>query len=133
MTVGQESFTEALLTPEHPVPDGLIDPAGRPAGKRFDVYRNNVAVSLTGALETAFPVIRKLVGDVFGVEAMDDAGGQFADAKGLTVGEQVIELVTVRRKGRLQVENRPEVRLHLPDSFADGKLAAKPRLEKRCG
>ena len=63
MSVGQDSFTEALLTPEHPIPDGLIDPAGRPAGKRFDVYRNNVAVSLTEALETAFPVIRKLVGD----------------------------------------------------------------------
>ncbi len=60
---GQAIFTEALFDPSRAVPDGLIDPAGRPAGKRFDVYRNNVAVSLTEALERGFPVIRKLLGD----------------------------------------------------------------------
>ncbi len=47
------------------MPSGLTDPQGRPAGKRFAVYRNNVAVSLTEALETAFPVVRKLVGEEF--------------------------------------------------------------------
>ncbi len=64
MTVSQDSFVEALLTPDQPVPHGLSDPEGRAAGKRFDVYRNNVAVSLTDALETAFPVIAKLLGEV---------------------------------------------------------------------
>ena len=63
MTVGQDHFTEALLTPDAAIPEGLTDPEGRPAGRRFNVYRNNVAVSLTEALETAFPVIRKLVGE----------------------------------------------------------------------
>ncbi len=65
MSVGQTPFTEAILDPERAVPDGLIDPAGRPAGKRFAVYRNNVVVSLTEALGTAFPVIKKLLGDQF--------------------------------------------------------------------
>lgn len=38
---------------------------GSHATKRFDVYRNNVAVSLSDALESTFPVIRMLVGDKF--------------------------------------------------------------------
>jgi hypothetical protein len=62
MTSSQTTFVEALLAPDLPVPDGLVDPAGLPAGKRFDVYRNNVAVSLADALETAFPVLAKLLG-----------------------------------------------------------------------
>lgn len=62
MTVGQTAFTQALLNPEAAIPDGLIDPEGRPAGKRFNVYRNNVIVSLMDAMETAFPVVQKLIG-----------------------------------------------------------------------
>lgn len=62
---GQAEFLSALLDAECPAPDGVLGPSGRPAGKRFDVYRNNVVVSLTEALETGFPVVRKLVGDAF--------------------------------------------------------------------
>lgn len=65
MNVGQADFTRAILDPDLDVPAGLTDPQGRPAGKRFAVYRNNVAVSLTEALETAYPVIRKLLGEEF--------------------------------------------------------------------
>lgn len=60
--VGQTDFTAALLAPDLPVPPGLCDPQGRPAGKRFDVYRNNVTVSLMKALETAFPALAKALG-----------------------------------------------------------------------
>jgi Putative DNA-binding domain len=55
----------ALLDPEAAVPLGLTDPEGRPAPKRFSVYRNNVASSLIRALEAAFPNVRKLVGNEF--------------------------------------------------------------------
>jgi hypothetical protein len=61
----QAQFAQALLNPEAAVPEGLVDPEGRPAPKRFSVYRNNVASSLTRALEAAFPTVRKLVGDEF--------------------------------------------------------------------
>lgn len=63
MNVGQTDFRTAILDARVAAPAGLIDPDGRPAGKRFDVYRNNVAVSLTEALKTAFPVIHKLLGE----------------------------------------------------------------------
>ena len=63
--ISQDAFTAALLDPNAPTPAGLIDPQGKTAPKRFAVYRNNVAVSLTEALSTAFPVILKLVGEEF--------------------------------------------------------------------
>ncbi|MEM7438498.1 MAG: DNA-binding domain-containing protein [Pseudomonadota bacterium] len=62
MGVTQLAFTTALLDPDVDVPEGLIGPDGRPAGKRFNVYRNNVIVSLMDAMEDAFPVISKLIG-----------------------------------------------------------------------
>ncbi|SLN44241.1 hypothetical protein PSA7680_02236 [Pseudoruegeria aquimaris] len=62
-SVSQGTFTRAILDAGQPVPEGLLDPEGRPAGRRFSVYRNNVAVSLTEALATAFPVIEKLIGE----------------------------------------------------------------------
>ncbi|MCR8723045.1 HvfC/BufC N-terminal domain-containing protein [Frigidibacter sp. ROC022] len=61
----QPGFVAALLDPDAAVPPGLIGPDGRPAGKRFDVYRNNVTVSLIDALEQSFPCIFKLVGEEF--------------------------------------------------------------------
>jgi len=62
---GQAAFAGALLDPAQAPPEGLENPFGGPAGKRFDVYRNNVAASLIAALETGFPTVRRLVGDDF--------------------------------------------------------------------
>ena len=61
----QSAFTAALLDPSAAIPAGVVDPQGRPAPKRFSVYRNNIASGLTRAMEASFPVIRKLVGDQF--------------------------------------------------------------------
>lgn len=61
----QDSFATALLDPDRPAPAGLFGVDGRPAGARFDVYRNNVVASLIEALGTGFPVVRALVGEAF--------------------------------------------------------------------
>jgi Putative DNA-binding domain len=58
-------FSAAILNPELPVPEGLHGPEARKADKRYAVYRNNVTVSLIGAMETNFPAVRRLVGDEF--------------------------------------------------------------------
>lgn len=62
---GQTAFRQALLDPAAPVPEGLAGPGGGPAARRFAVYRNNVAVALTEALEAAFPIVRRIVGEAF--------------------------------------------------------------------
>lgn len=63
--MNQNLFAAALLDPDAPLPKGIIDPRGRPAPKRFAVYRNNVASSLTEVLKTGFPTVVKLVGEDF--------------------------------------------------------------------
>lgn len=74
--VSQDMFRAALLDAARPVPDGLIDGADQPAGRRYNVYRNNVAVSLTEALATGFPVITKLLGQ----QNMDGLSGLYLRA-----------------------------------------------------
>ena len=76
MSAGQDSFRAALLDPLAPVPDRLSDGQTRPVGRRFNVYRNNVAVSLTEALHTGFPIIARLLG----AENMDGLAGAFLRA-----------------------------------------------------
>ena len=62
MITTQTEFRAALLDPASPSPEGVRNPDGMHATKRFDVYRNNVIVGLMDAMETAFPVIQKLIG-----------------------------------------------------------------------
>jgi hypothetical protein len=54
-------FSRGLLDPAAPVPsvvNGLTP-------KRYAVYRNNVTVGLVRAMETNFPAVRKLLGEVY--------------------------------------------------------------------
>ncbi|MBD0864766.1 MAG: putative DNA-binding domain-containing protein [Rhodobacteraceae bacterium] len=76
MTVNQSDIRAVLLDTSRPVPEGLNDGHGRPAGRRFNVYRNNVACSLTQAMRTGFPVITKLIGE----QNMDGLSGLFLRA-----------------------------------------------------
>jgi hypothetical protein len=61
----QDSFAAALLDPDRPAPDGLVTPDGRPASRRFGIYRNNVTVGLVNALAEVFPTTQNLVGEEF--------------------------------------------------------------------
>jgi len=61
----QAAFTAALMDGAAPVPPGITGPDGTVSAKRFNVYRNNVIVSLIDAMGQAFPVVKKLVGDQF--------------------------------------------------------------------
>jgi len=54
-----------LLDPDARLPDGLRTWNGSDPTLRFNVYRNNVLVSLIEALATTFPVTRELVGMQF--------------------------------------------------------------------
>lgn len=63
MRVPQQDFHTALRQPQIDIPAGLVDEAGAPAGRRFNVYRNNVTTSLMDALGDGFPVIAKLLGE----------------------------------------------------------------------
>ncbi|WP_246541960.1 DNA-binding domain-containing protein [Roseibium polysiphoniae] len=56
-------FGEALLDTSLPVPSGVVGPDGKPAPKRFSVYRNNVVVSLVEAIEQTFPSVQRMIGE----------------------------------------------------------------------
>ncbi|WP_428647232.1 DNA-binding domain-containing protein [Roseibium sp.] len=60
---GLPDFAAALLDSEAATPPGLVGPDGKLAPKRFNVYRNNVVVSLCEALEQTFPAIVNLLGE----------------------------------------------------------------------
>lgn len=64
-TVSQAEFRAAILNAQADVPEGLVNPDGLQASKRFSVYRNNVVHSLSEAMLTGFPVLTKLLGEEF--------------------------------------------------------------------
>lgn len=61
----QAGFAAALTDPALPAPPEVLRQVKLPQSRRFDVYRNNMMVSLIEALETTFPVVRRLVGADF--------------------------------------------------------------------
>jgi hypothetical protein len=58
-------FARGLLDPECATPAAVAGPGGGPAGRRYDVYRNNVTVSLIDALAAVFPVTQRITGAEF--------------------------------------------------------------------
>ncbi|MBO6718650.1 MAG: putative DNA-binding domain-containing protein [Rhizobiaceae bacterium] len=61
---GHESaFSTAIRDPYVPTPGGVISAFGGVPAKRFDVYRNNVTVSLVKALAEIFPAVSRIVGE----------------------------------------------------------------------
>ncbi|MBQ0822028.1 putative DNA-binding domain-containing protein [Microvirga sp. HBU67558] len=61
----RKHFSLALLDRTREAPPGIHAAGRNRAGHRFNVYRNNVFVSLTEALVARFPVCHALVGDEF--------------------------------------------------------------------
>ncbi|WP_439155037.1 HvfC/BufC N-terminal domain-containing protein [Yoonia sp.] len=145
------TFIARVLDPQSDVPQGVQNPDGTPATKRFDVYRNNVAVGLSDALETAFPVVRKLVGDAFframaGVylrkhppksplmmfygDAMPDFLRRFAPAKTLPYLPDIAALELAMRHAYHAADATPidaqALAALTPDALMDVRLALAP-------
>jgi Putative DNA-binding domain len=58
-------FVAALLDPDQPTPTLVAGPGGKTAIRRFNVYRNNVTVSLIDALVAVFPATQRITGTEF--------------------------------------------------------------------
>ncbi|MEI3852584.1 MULTISPECIES: HvfC/BufC N-terminal domain-containing protein [Ensifer] len=58
-------FVPPLLDPERRTPALIAGPNGKAAIKRFNVYRNNVTVSLIEALAATFPATERITGETF--------------------------------------------------------------------
>lgn len=56
-------FRASILDPERANPETVIGPRGKKAVKRFNVYRNNVTVSLINALSDIFPAVERIAGE----------------------------------------------------------------------
>jgi hypothetical protein len=59
------AFASALLDPQKAPPSDLGAHCGKAIARRFNVYRNNVVVSLIEALRVAYPAVERLTGPEF--------------------------------------------------------------------
>src|SRR5215472_17490076 len=59
------AFARALLNPDVAIPTVLAGPKSKAALKRYNVYRNNVTVSLINALAASFPATLRITGADF--------------------------------------------------------------------
>jgi Putative DNA-binding domain len=58
-------FAAALMNPMHATPIDVVGPRGKAAIKRYNVYRNNVTVSLINALAATYPAVQRITGVEF--------------------------------------------------------------------
>ncbi len=59
------AFAPALLDPDREVPGIVAGPRGKAAVQCYNVYRNNVTVSLINALAAIYPAVQRLTGPDF--------------------------------------------------------------------
>ena len=59
------AFASALIHPDHQTPAVVTGPSGKAATKRYNVYRNNVTVSLVEALAAVYPAVQRITGVEF--------------------------------------------------------------------
>src|ERR1700756_1327137 len=59
------TFAAALIDPERETPAIVVGPAGKGAARRYNVYRNNVTVSLINALAAVYPAVHRITGAEF--------------------------------------------------------------------
>lgn len=60
-----KAFAAGLLNPNIEKPDSVTGPNGAAADKRYNVYRNNVTVSLINAMADIFPAVQKITGEEY--------------------------------------------------------------------
>ena len=58
-------FAQGLADPERATPADVVGPRGKAAIKRYNVYRNNVTVSLINALAATYPAVQRITGVEF--------------------------------------------------------------------
>lgn len=58
-------FRAAVFDPAREKPEEITGPRGKKAAKRFNVYRNNVVLSLVNVLVDYFPATARITGDSF--------------------------------------------------------------------
>jgi hypothetical protein len=56
------AFAASLLDPGRKTPFAVAGPAGKRVDKRYNVYRNNVTVSLIDALAAVYPAVQRITG-----------------------------------------------------------------------
>lgn len=59
------AFAAGLIDPSRDTPSAVVGPKGKRAAKRYNVYRNNVTVSLIEALAAIYPAVQRITGPDF--------------------------------------------------------------------
>ena len=60
-----KAFSSGLIKPDYPVPENITAGTGKGVQRRYNVYRNNVTVSLIDALAAIYPAVQRITGAEF--------------------------------------------------------------------